>query len=141
MIISSKGRYALRVMVYLAVHHSDEYIPLKEISDKEELSKKYLETITRMLSKANLIEAASGHGGGYRLTRKPEDYSVGEILKLTEGTLAPVACLMDDAEDCPRANQCRTLPMWKKFDSLVHDFFYNITLEQILEDPKFLPEE
>ena len=75
MIISSKGRYALRVMVYLAVHHSDEYIPLKEISDKEELSKKYLETITRMLSKANLIEAASGHGGGYRLTRKPEDYS------------------------------------------------------------------
>ena len=80
MIISSKGRYALRVMVYLAVHHSDEYIPLKEISDKEELSKKYLETITRMLSKANLIEAASGHGGGYRLTRKPEDYSVGEIF-------------------------------------------------------------
>ena len=99
MIISSKGRYALRVMVYLAVHHSDDYIPLKEISDKEELSKKYLETITRMLSKANLIEAASGHGGGYRLTRKPEDYSVGEILKLTEGTLAPVTCLNEGLAD------------------------------------------
>ena len=74
-------------------------------------------------------------------TRTPAEYSVGEILEVAEGTLAPVACLMDDAEDCPRANQCRTLPMWKKFDSLVHDFFYNITLEQILEDPKFLPEE
>ena len=79
------------------------------------------------LAKSIVIEAA--------------EYSVGEILEVAEGTLAPVACLMDDAEDCPRANQCRTLPMWKKFDSLVHDFFYNITLEQILEDSKFLPEE
>ena len=84
MVISSKGRYALRVMVYLAVNHSDDYIPLKEISQKEDLSQKYLETITRMLSKAHLIEAASGHGGGYRLTRNPADYSISEILNLTE---------------------------------------------------------
>ena len=82
MVISSKGRYALRVMVYLAVNHSDDYIPLKEISQKEDLSQKYLETITRMLSKAHLIEAASGHGGGYRLTRNPSEYSISEILNL-----------------------------------------------------------
>lgn len=88
MVISSKGRYALRVMVYLAVNHSDDYIPLKEISQKEDLSQKYLETITRMLSKAHLIEAASGHGGGYRLTRNPADYSISEILNLTEGSVS-----------------------------------------------------
>ena len=125
MIISSKGRYALRVMVYLAVHHSDEYIPLKEISDKEELSKKYLETITRMLSKANLIEAASGHGGGYRLTRKPEDYSVGEILKLTEGTLAPVTCLNEDS------SSCYTLPIWQGLADVINNYLDNMTLADV----------
>ena len=108
MIISSKGRYALRVMVYLAVHHSDEYIPLKEISDKEELSKKYLETITRMLSKANLIEAASGHGGGYRLTRKPEE------------------TLM-----CEHSSSCYTLPIWQGLADVINNYLDNMTLADV----------
>ena len=101
----------------------------------------FLKFRTEWVVKQKMLKGLRGKGGGYQLTRTPAEYSVGEILEVAEGTLAPVACLMDDAEDCPRANQCRTLPMWKKFDSLVHDFFYNITLEQILEDSKFLPEE
>ena len=129
MIISSKGRYALRVMVYLAVHHSDDYIPLKEISDKEELSKKYLETITRMLSKANLIEAASGHGGGGRLS--PEDYSVGEILKLTEGTLAPVTCLNEETLMCEHSSSCYTLPIWQGLADVINNYLDNMTLADV----------
>ena len=126
MVISSKGRYALRVMVYLAVNHSDDYIPLKEISQKEDLSQKYLETITRMLSKAHLIEAASGHGGGYRLTRNPSEYSISEILNLTEGSLAPVACLKDE-----RSSACYTLPIWEGLAKLINDYFDNMTLEDV----------
>ena len=122
MVISSKGRYALRVMVYLAVNHDGSFIPLKEISQHEELSQKYLESITRMLSKAHLIEAASGHGGGYRLTREPEEYSVGEILKLTEGTLAPVSCLKE---------LCYTLPIWQGLADLINNYFDNMTLADV----------
>ena len=101
MMISSKGRYALRVMVFLAEHNSDEYVPLKEISEKEQISQKYLESIARMLSKEHLIEGISGHGGGYRLARKPEDYRISEILRLTEGTLAPAYRTMQ----CPATGQ------------------------------------
>lgn len=131
MVISSKGRYALRVMVYLAVKHDGSFIPLREISQSENLSQKYLETITRMLSKAHLIEAASGHGGGYRLTREPQEYSVGEILKLTEGTLAPVACLKDDSEPCDRSEMCYTLPIWQGLAELINDYFNNMTLADV----------
>ena len=131
--ISTKGRYALRVMLDLAEHGNEGYIPLKDIAKRQAISDKYLESILKSLVKQKMLKGLRGKGGGYQLTRTPAEYSVGEILEVAEGTLAPV--------DCPRANQCRTLPMWKKFDSLVHDFFYNITLEQILEDPKFLPEE
>ena len=131
MVISSKGRYALRVMVYLAVHHDGSYIPLKEISQQEALSQKYLESITRLLSKNHLIEAASGHGGGYRLTREPGDYSVGEILKLTEGTLAPVACLKDDSMPCDRSELCYTLPIWQGLADLINNYFDNMTLEDV----------
>ena len=126
MVISSKGRYALRVMVYLAVNHSDDYIPLKE-----DLSQKYLETITRMLSKAHLIEAASGHGGGYRLTRNPSEYSISEILNLTEGSLAPVACLKDEQNTCERSSACYTLPIWEGLAKLINDYFDNMTLEDV----------
>ena len=132
--ISTKGRYALRVMLDLAEHGNEGYIPLKDIAKRQAISDKYLESILKSLVKQKMLKGLRGKGGGYQLTRTPAEYSVGEILEVAEGTLAPVACLMDDAEDCPRANQCRTLPMWKKFDSLVHDFFYNITLEQILEE-------
>ncbi|CDB68436.1 transcriptional regulator Rrf2 family [Eubacterium sp. CAG:252] len=132
MVISSKGRYALRVMVYLAVNHSDDYIPLKEISKKEDLSQKYLETITRMLSKAHLIEAASGHGGGYRLTRNPADYSISEILNLTEGSLAPVSCLKDEQNMCERSSACYTLPIWEGLAKIINDYFDNMTLADVV---------
>ena len=112
--ISSKGRYALRVMTYLAVNADRAFVPLKEIAEAESISLKYLESIARMLSKEHYIEGTSGRGGGYHLTRKPEDYKIGDILRLTEGTLAPVSCLKDDAEPCGRAELCCTLPVWQR---------------------------
>ena len=114
MMISSKGRYALRVMVFLAEHNSDEYVPLKEISEKEQISQKYLESIARMLSKEHLIEGISGHGGGYRLARKPEDYRISEILRLTEGTL----------------------PIWKGLAELVDKYFDSMTLKEVAENAR-----
>ena len=120
MVISSKGEYALRVMADLAINHDDRFIPLKEIVQKEELSQKYLESIMRMLSKANLIEAASGHGGGYRLKKAPE-----------EGGLAPVACMKNSAMTCDRSGQCYTLPIWRGLAELIQDYFKNKTLADI----------
>lgn len=139
--ISTKGRYALRVMLDLAEHGNEGYIPLKDIAKRQNISDKYLESILKSLVKKKMLKGLRGKGGGYQLTRTPEEYTVGEILEIAEGTLAPVACLTSDAEECPRAGKCRTLPMWRKFDSLVHDFFYGITLNQLLENPEFLPEE
>ncbi|MCC8167974.1 MAG: Rrf2 family transcriptional regulator [Clostridiales bacterium] len=130
--ISTKGRYALRVMADLAEQDSDEYIPLKEIAARQEISEKYLEIILRALVRENLLTGLRGKGGGYRLTRRPEEYTVREILELSEGTLAPVACLAPDAAECPREPECRTLPMWEKFDSLVNDFFEGITLADLI---------
>ena len=133
MMISSKGRYALRVMVFLAEHNSDEYVPLKEISEKEQISQKYLESIARMLSKEHLIEGISGHGGGYRLARKPEDYRISEILRLTEGTLAPVSCLREDQEPCEKSDSCCTLPIWKGLADLIDKYFDEMTLADVLQ--------
>lgn len=131
--ISTKGRYALRVMLDLSEHEEDGYIPLKDIAARQMISEKYLESILKAFVKEKMIKGLRGKGGGYRLTRKPEEYNVGEILTLAEGTLASVACLAGDAEECPRANHCKTLPMWKEFDRLVHDYFYGITLKDLLE--------
>lgn len=133
MIISSKGRYALRVMVYLAVKQQDGYIPLKEITQAEGLSLKYLESITRVLSKNNLIEATSGHGGGYRLTRNPRDYTLAEILTVMEGTLAPAACMKEDASTCCNSEVCYTRPIWQGLAQLIDDYFENMTLEDVVE--------
>jgi Rrf2 family protein len=130
--ISTKGRYALRVMIDLAKQNSDGYIPLKEIAERQGISKKYLEIIVKELVGAKLLSGVSGKGGGYKLSRKPEEYSVGEILEVTEGTLAVVACLTDDAEECPRAKECLTLPMWSEYNNMVHDFFYSKKLSDIL---------
>ncbi|MCR5207169.1 MAG: Rrf2 family transcriptional regulator [Eubacterium sp.] len=130
--ISTKGRYALRVMIDLAKQHSDSYVPLKEIAERQQISKKYLEIIVKELVNAKLLKGVSGKGGGYRLSRKPEEYSVGEILEVTEGTLAIVACLSADAEICPRAETCETLPMWSEYNKMVHDFFYSKTLKDLL---------
>lgn len=130
--ISTKARYALRVLIDLAQHQGDGHVPLKEISKRQEISEKYLEIILKTLVKGKILKGVRGKGGGYRLTRLPKDYTVGEIIELTEGPLAPVACLMPDAEICPRKEQCITLPLWKKYDLLVHDLLYGITLEDLI---------
>lgn len=131
--ISTKGRYALRVMVDLAEQHTDEFIPLNEIAERQGISIKYLEIIVKLLVDKNLLKGLRGKGGGYKLTRSPEEYKVGEILEITEGTLAPVACLAEGAEVCPRKDVCRTLPMWTKFNTMVHDFFYGMTIRDLMK--------
>ena len=122
--ISSKGRYALRVMIDLARQESDGYVPLKEIA--------YLEIIAKELVNAKLLKGVSGKGGGYKLSRKPEEYSVGEILDVTETSMAVVACLESGAEVCPRAAECDTLPMWSELNGLIHDFLYSKKLSDLL---------
>ena len=131
MLISTKRRYALRVMADLAEHQSENFIPLKEIAQRQEISEKYLESIMKLLVRARMLSGMRGKGGGYRLTRAPEEYTVADILELTEETLAPVACLSEDAEPCPRASDCRTLDMWKGLDKLVRDYFAGITLADL----------
>ena len=130
--ISTKGRYAIRFMIDLAEQQEGVPVPLEDIALRQEISRKYLETVVNLLVRAKLVKGASGKGGGYRLLRKPSEYTVGEILMITEGTLATVACLDEDADTCPREKICKTLPMWQKYDSMVHDFFYHITIEDIV---------
>ncbi len=130
--ISTKGRYALRVMIDLAKNENEQPMPLKDIAERQGISKKYLEIIVKDLVDGKLVKGASGKGGGYVLLRKPEEYSVGEIVELMEGTLAPVACLQKDAEECPRYASCVTLPLWQELDQLVHDFLYQKKLTDLL---------
>ena len=130
--ISTKGRYAVRVMIDLAQNYNGGYIPLKDIAERQELSKKYLEIIAKDLVDGGLLTGASGKGGGYRLSRAPEDYSIGEILELMEGSMCSVACLADKNYKCSRRRKCPTLPMWKEYDRLVHDFFYSKKLSDFL---------
>ncbi|MDE7299088.1 MAG: Rrf2 family transcriptional regulator [Lachnospiraceae bacterium] len=129
--ISTKGRYALRVMVDLASQDAGHFVPLDEIAERQGISKKYLEIILKTLVEKKLLKGMRGKGGGYRLTRRPEEYTAGEILELAEGTLASVACLRAGAEPCERRERCSTLPMWERFDRMVHDFFYGITLAEL----------
>lgn len=130
--ISTRGRYALRVMIDLAENNTGEYIPLKDIAERQEISKKYLEIIVKDMVTGGLIVGASGKGGGYKLVKKPEKYTVGEILELMEGTLNSVVCLADKKYKCDRKKKCKTLPMWKEFDKLVHDYFYGKKLTDLL---------
>ena len=130
--ISTRGRYAIRVMLDLAENENGRYIPLKDIAARQGISKKYLEIIVKDMVAGGLLTGASGKGGGYRLCRKPEDYTVGEILELMEGSLATVSCLVKDTAACPRAATCQTLPMWTEFDSIVHDYFYAKKLSDLL---------
>ena len=123
--ISTKGRYALRVMIDLAEHHGEGHIPLKDVAERQGISKKYLEIIVKELVTGGLIEGVSGKG---------EEYSIGEILELTEGPLATVACLTGDTVECPRAAECRTLPIWEEYNKLTHDFFYGKKLSELTED-------
>ena len=132
MMISTKGRYALRVMIDLAESGLEEYVPLKEIADREEISRKYLENIMTVLSKAGLVDAIHGKGGGYRLNRRPEEYTLAEILNLTEGTLAPVSCMENGQCSCDRTQDCRTKPIWTELDNLIQNYLESVTLAAFL---------
>lgn len=131
--ISTKARYALRVMIDLAQNQEDKFIPLKEIALRQEISEKYLEIIIKTLVSGKMVVGLRGKGGGYMLTRAPEEYIIGEIIELTDGPLSPVACLAPDAEECPRKDYCVTLPLWQKYESLVRNFFYSITLKDLIK--------
>ena len=133
MLISTKGRYALRVMIDLAEHQSEDFIPLKVIAERQEISEKYLESIIKLLVKAKLLNGLRGKGGGYQLTRAPEQYTVGSILRLTEESLAPVACLEDGAASCPRMASCRTLPLWQGLNKVINDYLDNVTLADLVQ--------
>ena len=132
MLVSTKGRYALRVMLELAQSQPDAYMPLPLIAQRQSISEKYLESIIAVLSKAGLVDGLRGKGGGYRLTRPAADYSVGEILRLTEGSLAPVTCLESEENPCPRAGECTTLPMWQKLDDLINTYLNSVSLSDLL---------
>ena len=131
--ISTRGRYAIRVMIDLAENDTGSYIPLKDIAARQEISKKYLEIIVKDMVAGGLLVGASGKGGGYKLCRKPEDYSVGEIIELMEGSMATVACLENGAAPCPRAAACETLPLWTEYNKLTHDFFYGKKLVDLVK--------
>ncbi len=137
--ISTKGRYGLRVMIDLA-EHDGVCVPLKDIARRQEISKKYLEILAKDLVRGNLIRGESGKGGGYRLLRPAEDYTVGEIIERMEGTLASVACLAENAEACPRTACCQTLPLWQEYDRVVRDFLYSKKLSDLVRPEKNLDE-
>lgn len=132
MLISTKGRYSLRVMIDLAEHQSDGYIPLRTIAERQDVSEKYLESIVKLLVKTNFLTGLRGKGGGYQLTRTPEQYTIGSILRLTEDSLAPVACLEPGAASCPRAAQCRTLSLWQGLDKCINEYLDGFTLADLM---------
>lgn len=129
---STKGRYALRVIIDLAEHNSGKYIPLTDIAARQEISEKYLESIVSVLSKNNYVDSLRGKGGGYRLNRSPDEYTVGSIIKLIEGSLAPVACLENNAKPCERTSECRTIGMWSGLQKLINDYLEGITIGDLI---------
>lgn len=133
MMISTKGRYALRVLIDMAEHQTEEYIPLKEIAARQEISEKYLESIVKTLVKGQVLEGLRGKGGGYRLRKAPAQYKVGDILRLMEGSLAPVACLESGASPCERAAECRTLSLWSGLNDVINQYLDQFTLEDLLQ--------
>ncbi|MBQ7346984.1 MAG: RrF2 family transcriptional regulator [Clostridia bacterium] len=134
MTISTRGRYALRVVIDLAENGKDSYIPMKEVAERQDLPLKYLERILPVLTQNHIVEGQHGKGGGYRLTRKPEEYTVGEILRLAEGDLAPVACLECGAKPCEKADRCRTIAMWKNLQALIDGYFDGITIRDLMRE-------
>ena len=133
MLISTKGRYALRIMIDLAEHQTDEFISLRGIAQRQEISEKYLESIIRMLVKARVVESLRGKGGGYRLNKSPDQYTVDSILQLTEESLAPVSCLEENAETCPRAGRCQTLSLWQGLDKVIHEYLERVTIADLIK--------
>ncbi len=133
MLISTRGRYALRVLIDLAENADNGYIPMREIAQRQDISLKYLERILPVLTKNGIIEGTHGKGGGYRLLKSPEECKIGDILRLTDGDLAPVACLESSAKPCERAEVCRTYPLWNEFYKVVNDFFDGKSLADVLK--------
>lgn len=133
MLVSTRGRYAIRVMIDLAEHMNGKYIPMKEIADRQDVSLKYMTKIMQALTKSGMLDGQHGKGGGYKLNRDPEEYRVGDILRLTEGTLAPVACLDETDCKCDRSFECRTRPMWNELDKLISEYLDGITIADLME--------
>ena len=131
MMMSTKGRYALRFLADVAEHQGDGFVPLKDVAVRQKISEKYLEIVVKELVKGGLLTALRGKGGGYRLSRSPEEYSVKSILELMEGSLAPVACLESGQNVCPRSNDCRTLPLWQGLDKIISDYLAQFTLADL----------
>ena len=134
--ISTKGRYVLRMLIDLAEHQGDGYIPLKEIAQRQNISKKYLEQIVPMLNKSDILRTNRGFQGGYRLAKSPDKYTVGDILRLTEGSLSPVACLEHDPIECERSGECATLPVWQGLYRVINEYLDGITLQDILDQQR-----
>lgn len=131
MLVSTRGRYALRIILELSTHEQDEYVPLIELSQKQDISLKYAEAIVAFLTKAKLLEGKRGKSGGYKLVKKPSEYTVGEILKLTEESLAPVSCLNDNPNKCPKAKDCKTLRMWENMNTLIQNYLFSVTIDDL----------
>lgn len=132
MMVSSKGRYALTVMVDIAKNGTDEFVSLTDVAERENLSIKYLESIISILNKGGMLISARGKNGGYKLSRKPEEYNINDILLLTEGSLAPVNCIIQDGVQCDKAAQCTTLPLWAGLDKVIDNYLSGITLADII---------
>jgi Rrf2 family protein len=137
--VTTRGRYALRVMLDLAQHGGSGFVSLKTVAERQDISMKYLEAIVCELKKAGLLESGRGKEGGYRLSRAPEDYSVGEILRVLEDNLAPVACIKAGGVDCAHAGECMTLPMWRELDELTNAYLDRVTLQDLLSGEKWRP--
>lgn len=133
MLISTKGRYAIRIMLEFAMRESNDRVTLIDVAEKQGISEKYLEGIIASLSKAKLVEGVRGRGGGYRLTRPASEYTIGEILRLTEGPFATVSCLECEVNTCEKKEECLTLPMWENLNNMIKEYFDNITLMDLIE--------
>ena len=133
MMISTKGRYALRVLIDMAEHQAGGYVPLKEIAERQEISEKYLESIVKTLVKEQILEGLRGKGGGYRLRKEPDQYTVGQILRVMEGSLAPVACLEEGSAPCARVANCRTLSLWSGLNDLIRDYLDRFTIADLMK--------
>ena len=131
--ISTKGRYALRMLLDLAEHQGDGYIALKDIAQRQEISKKYLEQIVPILNRAEILKTNRGFQGGYRLAKSPDKMTAGDILRATEGNLAPVACLDSDVIDCPRSEHCPTLPLWQGLNKVINEYLDSVTLQDLID--------
>lgn len=136
--ISTKGRYAVRMMIDLAQHDNGEYVSLKDISKRQEITVKYLEQIVTPLSRNGLLRSQRGNNGGYRLTKLPSEYRIGDILRVMEGSLDPVACLLDDPGACPRSNTCATLPFWKGLAKVINEYVDSYTLQDLVDSANTL---